>query len=212
LLGGFVLRFGNGLKAKIRNSSNLGSLFDRFFEKEEESIFAVLSDFYRENRRPDINPDYLVSETKDLYKEKAGIILNDKEASLASYRVLSSLIKNEKEQIDSLKNSNTRKERDKLTKAISRVKMDYSNSERLKDSYNLSGFDGIGLEAVTVIFEDSRVLDLVSSNADDAEKFRIEDDDFEKLKKLGNRNKEIFEEVKRLEGSLPAKNYRKRNI
>ena len=95
------------MKAKIRNSSNLGSLFDRFFEKEEKSIFAVMSNFYRENRRPDFNMDILVSETKDLYEEKAGIILNDKEAALASYRVLSNVIKNEKAHIDSLKISNT---------------------------------------------------------------------------------------------------------
>ena len=90
--------------------------------------------------------------------------------------------------------------------------MDYSNSERLKDSYDLSGFEGVGVEAITVIFEDSRVLDLVSSNSADAEKFRIEDDDFEELKKLSNRNKEIFEEVKRLEESLPTEIYRKQNI
>jgi hypothetical protein len=147
-----------------------------------------------------------------MYKEKADVILNDKEAALASYRVLSSLLKSEKEEIDRLKNSNTREDRDRLSKVFSRIKMDYKNSERIKDSFDLNSYDEIGLEAVTVIFEDSRVLDLVSSNADDAEKFRIEDDDFEKLKKVGNRNKEIFEEVKRLEESLPAKNYRKRNI
>lgn len=206
-LGGCVLRFGNGFKAKIRNSSNLSSLFERFFEEEEESIFSVVSDFYRENRRPDINPDYLVSETKKVYKEKGDVILNDKEAALASYRVLSSLIKSEKEEIDRLKNSNTREDRDRLSKAFSRIKIDYKNSERIKDSFDLTSFDGVGVEAVTVIFEDSRVLDLVSSNADDSEKLKIEEDEFEKLKKLSNRNQKVFEEVKRLKESLPAKNY-----